>query len=99
MWSMRFRLATLVRGSSRPDTVLRSRPAHLRVTVVVALAPPPGPTNHHHEMTNNNDNGQRSQRPLDTRVHLRPIAQHADHLDRRLEVRRSCRTADPQSDS
>ena len=28
MWSMRFRLATLVRGSSRPDTVLRSRPAH-----------------------------------------------------------------------
>ena len=26
------RLATLVRGSSRPDTVLRSRPAHLRVT-------------------------------------------------------------------
>ena len=37
--SMRFRLATLVRGSSRPDTVLRSRPAHLRVTVVVALAP------------------------------------------------------------
>ena len=39
MWSMRFRLATLVRGSSRPDTVLRSRPAHLRVTVVVALAP------------------------------------------------------------
>ena len=39
LWSMRFRLATLVRGSSRPDTVLRSRPAHLRVTVVVALAP------------------------------------------------------------
>jgi len=37
--SMRYRLATLVRGSSRPDTVLRSRPAHLRVTVVVALAP------------------------------------------------------------
>ena len=27
-----------VRGSSRPDTVLRSRPAHLRVTVVVAAA-------------------------------------------------------------
>jgi hypothetical protein len=37
--SMRYRLATLVRGSSRPDTVLRSRPAHLGVTVVVALAP------------------------------------------------------------
>jgi hypothetical protein len=37
--SMRSRLATLVRGSSRPDTVLRSRPAHLRVTVVVAPAP------------------------------------------------------------
>src|ERR687893_675533 len=35
---MRSRLATLVRGSSRPDTVLRSRPAHLRVTVVVAAA-------------------------------------------------------------
>jgi transposase len=30
---------TLDRGSSRPDTVLRSRPAHLRVTVVVAPAP------------------------------------------------------------
>jgi hypothetical protein len=35
---MRSRLATLVRGSSRPDTVLRFRPAHLRVTVVVAVA-------------------------------------------------------------
>ena len=43
--SMRFRLASLVRGSSRPDTVLRSRPAHLRVTVVVALAPAARP--HH----------------------------------------------------
>jgi hypothetical protein len=48
---MRFRLATKVRGSSRPDTVLRSRPAHLRVTVVVAVAPAaqpqrPPPNNH-----------------------------------------------------
>jgi hypothetical protein len=31
------RLAMEVRGSSRPDTVMRFRPAHLRVTVVVAL--------------------------------------------------------------
>ena len=27
-WSMRSRLASLVRGSSRPDTAMRSRPAH-----------------------------------------------------------------------
>ena len=37
--SMRFRLAPLVRGSQRPDTVLRSRPAYLRVTVVDSLTP------------------------------------------------------------
>lgn len=39
--------ALLVRGSSRPDTVLRSRPAHLRVTVVVAIAPAARPQHHH----------------------------------------------------
>src|SRR4051812_50212937 len=43
---MRSRLATLVRGSSRPDTVLRSRPAHLRVTVVAAVAPAARPQPH-----------------------------------------------------
>lgn len=31
-WPMRSRLASLVRRSSRPDTAMRSRPAHLRVT-------------------------------------------------------------------
>ena len=65
--SMRSRLATLVRGSSRPDTVLRSRPAHLRVTVVVALHRPPGPP-----PATMTDHQQQSQRSLDTRVHLRP---------------------------
>ena len=55
MWSMRSRLATLVRGSSRPDTVLRSRPAHLRVTVVVALAPAARPHHHHHHDPNPNN--------------------------------------------
>ncbi len=37
--SMRSRLAKSVRGSQRPDTVLRSRPAHLRVTVVDSFTP------------------------------------------------------------
>jgi hypothetical protein len=68
--SMRSRLATLVRGSSRPDTVLWSRLAHLRVTVVVVLAPAARPPTTTMTQTNDPD----FQRPLDTRVHLRPIA-------------------------
>ena len=63
--SMRSRLATLVRGSSRPDTVLRSRPAHLRVTVVVAAATVAGPQHPTTTMTN------KFRHPPDTRVHLR----------------------------
>ena len=44
------RLATLVRGSSRPDTVLRSRPAHLRVTSRrCRRAPAAPPQRHHHD--------------------------------------------------
>lgn len=63
---MQSRLAIKVRRSSRPDTVLRPRPAHLRVTVVVAAAtvarPPSPPTT----MTNNTN----QPTALDTHVHL-----------------------------
>jgi hypothetical protein len=67
--SMRSRLATLVRGSSRPDTLpavpTRASQSDSRRCPRTRRPAPPTPAT----MTNKNP---QSQRPLDTRVHLRP---------------------------
>ena len=77
--SMRSRLATLVRGSSRRGTVMRSRPAHLRVTCRRcrrAGRPAPAPRHDRH-------NTHSPPAALDSGVHLRTASAPGDRGDDR----------------